>query len=173
MARRLVLRVLWLERAFASCDVVARVAAVSAEVDAAWSRSQAGAGLLRVTALPRVGWLLRALHPTATEAFATGVDQTTRAAYEKIMTLKLTTLPQQTQAALPVRLGGNGFQLAMTIRVAAWVGSWLATLPLVRELVGPARASREVVAYSSAPWAVALRAAVATLAQQGAYSTST
>ena len=85
------------------------------------------------------------------------------------MTLKLTTLPQQTQTALPVRLGGSGLQSAMTVRAAAWVGSWMSTLPQVRSLVGPARAAREVVTQGTASWAVELRAAVASLAQQGAY----
>jgi len=139
------------------------------EADPAWGRAQVAAGLLRLTALPRVGHLLRALPPSDTAAFAAGVDRATRAAYEKIMTLKLTTLPQQTQTALPVRLGGSGLQSAMTVRAAAWVGSWLATLPQVRALVGPARAAREVVAQGSAPWAVELRVAVASLAQQGAH----
>ena len=73
-----------------------------------WSRTQAGVGLLRQCALPRLLHLFRALLPAATLAFAEEADRATLEAYEKLLTAKLTTTPQQTQTSLPTRLGGCG-----------------------------------------------------------------
>ena len=128
-----------------------------------------GVGLLRLCALPRVNHLFRALSPEATAAFAAGVDGATQDAFVKILTAKLTTLPQQTQTALPVRLGGCGLWRCRALRAAAWVGSWLGTLPEVRGLAGPEAATREVIEGGSAGWASSLRQAVTALAAGGVH----
>ena len=85
-----------------------------AEADGTWSRVQAGTGLLRLCALPRFLDFFQALPPAATAAFAERADGATQETYEKLLTAKLTTTPQQTQAALPARLGwGGGWSLAL------------------------------------------------------------
>ena len=85
-----------------------RGVAATEEADAHWSRVQGGVGLLRLCALPRLLRLFRSLSPDATAAFAEEADAATLGAYERILAAKLTTLPQQTQTALPTREGGCG-----------------------------------------------------------------
>ena len=87
--------------------------------------------LLRLRALPRLLHLFRALPPAATLEFAAQADAATLEGYEKLLTAKLTTSPQQTQAALPARLGGSGMLRFTELRAQAWLGSWLTTLPRV------------------------------------------
>ena len=53
---------------------LAKVLAATLEADASWSRVQAGAGLLRLCALPRRLHLSRALPPGATLALAEAAD---------------------------------------------------------------------------------------------------
>ena len=140
-----------------------------AEADSAWSRVQAGAGLLRLCALPRLLHFFRALPPAATTAFAERADRATKETYEKLLTAKLTTTSQQNQAALPTRLGGNGLLRFKELRAQAWLGSWLGTLPAVRALAGEGLASCAVVSQGAASWATALRDAVAELAAEGVH----
>ena len=64
-----------------------------AEADGTWSRVQAGTGLLRLCALPRLLRLFKALPPASTAAFAERADGATQEAYEKLLTAKLTTTP--------------------------------------------------------------------------------
>ena len=54
-------------------------------------------------------------------------------------------------------------------REAAWLGSWLGTLPAVRALAGAHLASCAVITTGAAIWAAALRAAVEELAVEGVY----
>ena len=70
-----------------------QVVGATFEADASWSRTQAGVGLLRQCALPRLLHLSRALPPAATLAFAEEADKATLEAYEKLLTAKLTTTP--------------------------------------------------------------------------------
>ena len=139
------------------------------EADASWSRTQAGVGLLRQSALPRLLHLFRALPPAATLGFAEKADQATLDSYEKLLTAKLITQPQQTQAALPTRLGGSGLLRFRGLRAQAWLGSWLGTLPAVRALAGERLASAEVCTQGQEGWAVALREATEELAAEGVY----
>jgi len=148
---------------------VGKVVATSVEADRSWSRVQAGVGLLRLCALPRLLHLFRALPPEATLGFAEKADDATLAGYEKLLTAKLTTLPQQTQAALPARLGGSGVLRFKELRAQAWLGSWLGTLPAVRALAGAGLASCAVLTQGSASWAAALRAAGEELASEGVH----
>ena len=96
------------------------------EAETSWSRVQGGVGLLRLCALPRLLHLFRALPPAATLGFAEKADQATLDSYEKLLTAKLITQPQQTQAALPTRLGGSGLLRFRGLRAQAWLGAWLA-----------------------------------------------
>ena len=148
---------------------VGKVVAATVEADASWSRVQTGAGLLRLCALPRLLHLFRALPPEATREFAESADSATLASYEKLLTAKLTTPAQQTQTALPTRLGGNGLLRFKELAAQAWLGSWLGTLPAVRALAGPQLASSEEVSQGSAGWAGALRESVAELAAEGVH----
>ena len=109
------------------------------------------------------------LAPAATLEFAEIADSATLASYEKLLTTKLTTDPQQTQAALPTRLGGCGMLRFKDLRAQAWLGSWLGTLPAVRALAGRGLASCEAFTSGSASWAAALREAVAELAAEGVH----
>ena len=101
--------------------------------------------------------------------FAERADSATVAGYEKLLTAKLTTLPQQTQAALPTRLGGAGLLRFKDLRAQAWLGSWLGTLPAVRALTSAGLASREVLTHGTVGWAAALREAVDAVAEDGVY----
>ena len=148
---------------------VGKVVAASVEADNSWSRVQAGVGLLRPCALPRLLHLFRALPPAATLGLAEKADAATLEAYEKLLTAKLTTPAQQTQAALPTRLGGSGMLRFKELRAQAWLGSWLGTLPAVRALAGGGLASCEVLTRGSAGWAAALRTAVEELASEGVH----
>ena len=120
-------------------------------------------------ALPRLLHLFRALPPASTAPLATAADSATLAAFEKILTAKLVTPPQQTQAALPTRLGGCGLLRFKELRAQAWLGSWLGTLPAVRALGGAELASCAVLTRGSGTWAVALREAAAELAAEGVF----
>ncbi len=100
-------------------------------------------------ALPRLLHLSRALSPEAIEKFAEEADATSRAAYEQVLTAKLTTTSQQNQAALPTRLGGCGMLRFKDLRAQAWLGSWLGTLPAVRALAGPGLTTRDVIIGST------------------------
>ena len=148
---------------------VGKVVAAAVESDASWSRTQAGVGLLRLCALPRLLHLFRALPPAATRGFAESADAATHASYEKLLTARVTTPSQQTQTALPTRLGGNGLLRFKELGAQAWLGSWLGTLPAVRTLVGPQLASREEISGGSAGWAAALQEAVAELAAEAVH----
>ena len=96
-------------------------------------------------------------------------DAATLEAYEKLLTAKLTTPAQQTQTALPTRLGGCGMLRFRELRAQAWLGSWLGTLPAVRALAGAGLASCEAVTRGPAGWAAALRTAVEDLAAEGVH----
>ena len=146
-----------------------KVVAATEEADAHWSRVQGGAGLLRLCALPRLLHLFRALPPAATRGFAENADAATLAGYEKLLTAKLTTTAQQTQAALPTRLGGSGLLRFKELAAQAWLGSWLGTLPAVRALAGTQLASSEEVTQGAAVWAGALRESVEELAAEGVH----
>ena len=146
-----------------------RLVAATLEADRHWSRAQAGAGLLRLCALPRLLHFFRALSPAATEAFAEAADATSLAAYEQVLTAKLTAASQQNQAALPTRLGGCGMLRFKDLRAQAWLGSWLGTLPAVRGLAGPGLAARDVITGGTKTWASALRSALEELAAEGVH----
>ena len=146
-----------------------KVVAATEEADAHWSRVQGGVGPLRVCALPKLLHLFRSLSPEVTAAFAEEADAATLSAYERILAAKLTTLPQQTQTALPTREGGCGLLRFRDLRAQAWLSSWLATLPEVRALGGPVVASRDEIVAGDAGWAVSLRAATAELAAEGVH----
>ena len=143
--------------------------AATLEADASWSRVQAGAGLLRLCALPRLLHLFRALPPETTLSLAEKADAAALSTYEKLLTAKLTSSPQQTQAALPTRLGGSGLLRFKELRAQAWLGSWLGTLPAVRALAGAGLASCEALTQGSQSWAVALQESLEELAQEGVY----
>ena len=143
-----------------------KVVEATLEADRHWSRVQGGAGLLRLCALPRLLHLFRALSPDTTASFAEAADAASQAAYERVLTAKLTTASQQNQAALPTRLGGSGMLRFRNLRAQAWLGSWLGTLPAVRLLAGPGAASREVITGGTKAWAAALRGAVEELAAE-------
>ena len=96
-----------------------KVVTASAEADRNWSRVQAGGGLLRLCALPRLLHLFRALPPAATLGLAEKADAATLEAYEKLLTAKLTTPAQQTQTPLPTRLGGRGMLRFRELRAQA------------------------------------------------------
>ena len=115
---------------------VAKVVMATVEADTSWSRVQAGVGLLRLGALPRLLHLFRALPPAATARLAEKADAATLAGYQKLLSANLTTPPQQTQAALPTRLGGCGMVRYEELRAQAWLASWLGTFPAVRALAG-------------------------------------
>ena len=160
----------FLDQAFSAYQAfVGKVVAATVEADSSWSRVQAGVGLLRLCALPRLLHLFRALPPAATLGLAEKADVATLAGYQKLLTANLTTAPQQTQAALPTRLGGAGLLRFKDLRAQAWLGSWLGTLPAVRDLTGARLASREVLTQGTAGWAAALREAVDELAEDGVY----
>ena len=157
----------FLEQALAGyCSFTDKVVGATLEADRHWSRVQGGAGLLRLCALPRLLHLFRALPPGTTASFAEGADAATQAAYERILTAKLTTASQQNQAALPTRLGGCGMLRFRNLQAQAWLGSWLGTLPAVRALAGPGLASRDVIVGGTKAWAAALRRAVEELAAE-------
>ena len=130
---------------------------------------QAAAGLLRLCALPRLLHLFRALPPAATLELAEKADAASLLASEKLLTAKLSSSPQQTQAALPTRLGGSGLLRFKELRAQAWLGSWLGALPAVRELAGPGLATQDVITGSTKAWAAALRGAVRELAAEGVH----
>ena len=134
-----------------------KVVAATEEPDSHWSRVQGGAGLLRLCALPRLLHLFRALSPEATAAFAEEAEAVTLRAYERILAARLTTLPQQTQTALPTREGGCGILRFKDLRAQAWLSSWLATLPAVRALGGPGVPTEEKFIAGDAGWAAVLR----------------
>ena len=160
----------FLEQSLAGYRVfVGQVVGAAFEADTSWSRVQGGVGLLRLCALPRLLHLFRALPPAATLGFAEKADQATLDSYEKLLTAKLITQPQQTQAALPTRLGGSGLLRFRGLRAQAWLGSWLGTLPAVRALAGERLASAEVCTQGQEGWAVALREATEELAAEGVY----
>ena len=160
----------FLDQAYDAYQVfVGKVVAATVEADSSWSRVQAGVGLLRLCALPRLLHLFRALPPAATSGLAERADAATLAGYQKLLITNLTTAPQQTQAALPPRLGGCGMVRFQGLRAQAWLGSWLGTLPAVRALAGADLASCEAFTTGTASWAAALREAVAELAAEGVH----
>ena len=120
-------------------------------------------------ALPRLLHLCRALSPEATENFAEEADATSLAAYEQVLTAKLTTISQQNQAALPTRLGGCGMVRFKDLRAQAWLESWLGTLPAVRALAGPVLTTRDLITGGTKTWAAALRRAREELAGEGVH----
>ena len=74
-----------LEQALEGCRLfVSKVVAASVEADSSWGRVQAGVGLLRLCALPRLLHLFRALPPAATMGLAEKADAATLEAYEKL-----------------------------------------------------------------------------------------
>ena len=160
----------FLDQAFAGYQpFVGKIVAVAVEADSSWSRVQAGVGLLRLCALPRLLRLFRALPPAVTLGLAEKADAAALEANEELLTAKLTTPAQQTQPALPTRLGGCGMLRFRELRAQAWLGSWIGTLPAVRALAGASFASCEAVTRGSAGWAAALRTAVEDLASEGVH----
>ena len=150
-------------------EFTGKVVAAATEADPHWSRVQAGVGLLRLCALPRLLHLFRALPPEATASLAADADNATLDAYQKILAATLTTTAQKNQTALPVRLGGCGMLRFTEIRAQAWLGSWLQVLPAVRSLGGPGVASHAVLATAAQGWAASLQQATADLAAEGVY----
>ena len=109
-------------------------------------RAQSGNLLLRTCGLGRLTHLTRLLPPAATAAFATAADNAALAIFTKLANLDDLTPLQQQQARLSLRREGMGLRSLHRRRSAAWIGSWLTTLPrllprgLCRE--GAARAER-------------------------------
>jgi len=137
-------------------------------------RAQSGNLLLRTCGLGRLTHLTRLLPPAATEAFATAADNAALATFTKLASLDNLTTLQQQQARLSLRRGGMGLRSLHERRSAAWVGSWLTTLPRVRAScpagwAGEDLLTRDGPAWTEEGWAAALLDACYDLAARGAH----
>ena len=97
-----------------------------------------------------------------------------RKAFQRIAQLDELTPTQLKQARLSLRRGGAGLRSLHDHRDAAWLGSWLTTLPRVRRSCPDGWASkeeltREAPAWRQEGWAQALRDAADALAARGAH----
>jgi len=137
-------------------------------------RAQSGNLLLRVCGLGRLTHLTRLLPPAATAAFAAAADGAALATFAKLAGLDDLTPLQEKQARLSQRRGGMGLRSLHERREAAWVGSWLTTLPRVRDScpagwAGKAQLTRDGPAWAEEGWAAALLDACDGLAARGAH----
>ena len=137
-------------------------------------RAQSCNLLLRVCGLGRLTHLARLLPPAATAAFSTAADDAVRKAFQRIAQLDELTPAQLKQARLSLRRGGAGLRSLHEHREAAWLGSWLTTLPRVRRScpegwAGKEELTREAPAWRQEGWAQALRDATEHLAARGAH----
>ena len=96
-------------------------------------RAQSGNLLLRTCGLGRLTHLTRLLPPAATAGFCLEADDAAPATFSKLAHLDALSPTQARQARLSVRRGGLGLRSLHQRRDAAWVGSWLTTLPRVRD----------------------------------------
>ena len=101
-------------------------------------------------------------------------DEAALGTFAKLAQLDPLTPLQERQARLSVRRGGMGLRSLHQRREAAWVGSWLTTLPRVRDScpagwAGKREIARDGDGWVLEGWAKALRDAQANLAAEGAY----
>ena len=137
-------------------------------------RAQSGNLLLRVCGLGRLTHLTRLLPPGATAAFAAAADDAALATFAKLAGLDTLTDLQAKQTRLSQRRGGMGLRSLHERREAAWVGSWLTTLPRVRASCPAGWAGKEMLtrngpAWAEEGWAAALLDACDELGARGAY----
>jgi len=140
-------------------------------------RGQSGNLLLRTCGLGRLTHLTRLLPPAATAAFASAADAAALATFTKLAGLDALTPLQEKQARLSLRRGGMGLRSLHERRAAAWVGSWLTTLPRVRAACPAGWAGKELLtrngpAWAEEGWAAALLDACDDLAARGAHLNS-
>ena len=137
-------------------------------------RAQSGNLLLRTCGLGRLTHLTRLLPPAVTADFAAEADDAALATFTKLANLDGLTPLQQKQARLSLRRGGLGLRSLHERRFAAWVGSWLTTLPRVRASCPAGWADKETLTrngprWAEEGWAGALLDACDELAARGAY----
>ena len=96
-------------------------------------RTQSSFLLLRVCGLGRLTHLTRLLPPAGTAAFTAAADAAVLASFTRLAQLDGLTEQQAEQAQLSLGRGGFGLRSLHKTREAAWVGSWLGSLPRVRE----------------------------------------
>ena len=111
-------------------------------------RTQSAFLLLRVCGLGRLTRLARLLPPTATAAFTKAADDAVLASFTRLALLDGLTEEAAEQAQLSLGRGGFGLRSLNKTREAAWVGSWLGTLPRVRESCPDGWASKAAVSYT-------------------------
>ena len=89
--------------------------------------------LLRHCACPRANYLLRALPPALTAAYASTHDETVGCCLATLLGLADGPLPAMPARAarLPLRFGGPGLRGAVADRHAAYWASWIDTLPVI------------------------------------------
>ena len=113
--------------------------------------------------------------PAATSAFTAAADEAVLATLAKLGQLDALTANQAEQAQLSLGRGGLGLRSLHATRGATWVGSWLGTLPRVRDSCPAGWASRALLTRDDAPawteegWARALLDATEALAARGAH----
>ena len=105
--------------------LLARIPAVE-DLQAAWL-------LLRHCACPRANYLLRALPPALTAAYASAHDEAVGCCLATLLGLADGPLPAMPARAarLPLRFGGLGLRGAVADRHAAYWASWMDTLPVI------------------------------------------
>ena len=137
-------------------------------------RTQSAFLLLRVCGLGRLTHLARLLPPTATAAFTKAADDAVLASFTRLALLDGLTEEAAEQAQLSLGRGGFGLRSLNKTREAAWVGSWLGTLPRVRESCPDGWASKAELTrgnhtWSQESWARALLDATDALEAAGAF----
>ena len=137
-------------------------------------RTQSAFLLLRVCGLGRLTHLARLLPPTATAAFTKAADDAVLASFTRLALLDGLTEEAAEQAQLSLGRGGFGLRSLNKPREAAWVGSWLGTLPRVREScpdgwANQAELTRGNHTWSQEGWARALLDATDALEAAGAF----
>ena len=103
--------------------------------------------------LGRLTHLTRLLPPAATADFAAAADNAALATFTKLAGLDELTALQEQQARLSLRRGGMGLRSLHERRAAAWVGSWLTTLPRVRAPCSAGWASQDTLTRDRPGWA--------------------
>ena len=114
-------------------DFLEAVERVVEDAETHLPRTQSAFLLLRVCGLGRLTHLARLLSPAATAAFTKAADDEVLATLTRLAQLEGLTEQQAEQAQLSLGRGVFGLRSLHKTRGAAWVGSWLGTLPRVRE----------------------------------------
>ena len=102
--------------------------------------------------LGRLTHLARLLPPAATAAFTKAADEAVLASLTRLGQLDGLTEQQAEQAQLSLGRGGFGLRSLYKTREAAWVGSWLGTLPRVRESCPDGWASKAEFTWGNYAW---------------------